>query len=261
MHYYQFNIGDYARDTSHLSVIEHGIYRLLLDWCYLNEKPIPTDKAMRIGRGYPDETQSVLSEFFSLSEDGWKHNRVAEEVSKYRKKSETNRQNGVKGGRPITEKNPVGSQSEPNRNPNQEPITNNQEKDYGANAPLSSPPKNDGENAESVAGKTHVPPCPIDEIVNEYHNRLPSLPRVLVRNAKRDGLIRGRWREAFADGKFTDRADGMGLFCEFFDHVSGSRFLTGRADSKPGVPPFCADLEWLMRPTNWAKVVEGKYHR
>jgi hypothetical protein len=53
----------------------------------------------------------------------------------------------------------------------------------------------------------------------------------------------------------------MGLFCEFFDHVSGSRFLTGRADSKPGVPPFCADLEWLMRPTNWAKVVEGKYHR
>jgi uncharacterized protein YdaU (DUF1376 family) len=261
MHYYQFNIGDYARDTSHLSVIEHGIYRLLLDWCYLNEKPIPTDKALRIGRGHPDETQSVLSEFFSLSEDGWQHNRVAAEVSKYRKKAETNRKNGVKGGRPITEKNPAGSQSEPNRNPNQEPITNNQKKDYGANAPLSSPPKNDGENAESVAGKTHLPPCPIDEIVSEYHNRLPSLPRVLVRNAKRDGLIRGRWREAFADGKFTDRADGMGLFCEFFDHVSGSRFLTGRADSKPGVPPFCADLEWLMRPTNWAKVVEGKYHR
>jgi uncharacterized protein YdaU (DUF1376 family) len=127
MHYYQFNIGDYARDTSHLSVIEHGIYRLLLDWCYLNEKPIPTDKALRVGRGYPEETQSVLSEFFSLSDDGWLHSRVASEVQKFYRKAETNRQNGAKGGRPVSEKNPVGSHPQPIRNPNQEPITNNQE--------------------------------------------------------------------------------------------------------------------------------------
>jgi uncharacterized protein YdaU (DUF1376 family) len=70
MHYYSHNVGDYARDTSHLTIIEHGIYRLLLDWCYLNEKPIPTERAMRVGRGYPTETQSVLSEFFTETADG-----------------------------------------------------------------------------------------------------------------------------------------------------------------------------------------------
>jgi hypothetical protein len=48
-----------------------------------------------------------------------------DEVGKYHKRAVTNRENGGKGGRPKTKNNPVGSQSEPNRNPNQEPITNN----------------------------------------------------------------------------------------------------------------------------------------
>ncbi len=127
MHYYQHNIGDYARDTGHLSVIEHGIYRLLLDWCYLNEKPITTEQAMRIARGYQVETQSVLSEFFNLESDGWTHKRVIKEIDDYRVKAEKNRQNGAKGGRPKPNNNPVGSQSDAKHNPNQEPRTNNQE--------------------------------------------------------------------------------------------------------------------------------------
>jgi uncharacterized protein YdaU (DUF1376 family) len=125
MHYYQFNIGDYARDTSHLSLVEHGIYRLLLDWCYLNEKPITTEKALRVGRGFPTETQSVLSEFFVGSDAGWQHPRVNVEIEHFHKKAETNRLNGLKGGRPKPTNNPIGSQPQPNRNPNQEPITNN----------------------------------------------------------------------------------------------------------------------------------------
>jgi len=127
MHYYQHNIGDYARDTGHLSVLEHGIYRLLLDWCYLNEKPITTEQALRVGRGNPTETQSVLSEFFCEESDGWVHKRVTQEIAAYREKAEKNRRNGAKGGRPVSQKNPVGSQSQPTGNPNQEPITNNQE--------------------------------------------------------------------------------------------------------------------------------------
>ena len=129
MHYYSHNIGDYARDTSHLTIIEHGIYRLLLDWCYLNEKPIPTERALRVGRGYPTETQSVLSEFFTETAEGWEQGRVSKEIAKYHRKAETNRRNGSKGGRPKANENPVGSDSPPSRNPNQEPITNNQQKE------------------------------------------------------------------------------------------------------------------------------------
>ena len=127
MHYYQFNIGDYARDTGHLTVVEHGIYRLLLDWCYLNEKPITTEQAVRIGRGFPTETQSVLSEFFSETTDGWIHKRVQLEVQSYHRKSETNKRNGAKGGRPKATDNPVGlssdSESKANQTLTKEPIT------------------------------------------------------------------------------------------------------------------------------------------
>jgi len=272
MNFYPFHIGDYSAHTRHLDLMEDLAYRRMLDAYYLAERAFSgcsADVARLIGmRDHLEAVEYVLNTYFQRTEAGWQNDRADAEIEKFKAKQEQ----AARAGRASVQRrmngrstdveqplNEILTDVQPTKN--QEPRTNNQEKDYGANAPLSSPPKNDGENAESVAGKTHVPPCPIDEIVNEYHNRLPSLPRVLVRNAKRDGLIRGRWREAFADGKFSDRADGMGLFCEFFDHVAGSRFLTGRADSKPGVPPFCADLEWLMRPTNWAKVVEGKYHR
>lgn len=126
MHYYNHNIGDYARDTSHLSVLEHGIYRLLLDWCYLNERAITTEQAIRIGRGNPTETMMVLSEFFCQSDDGWTHKRVEAEVSAYRQKAEKNRQNGKMGGRQKPKDNHHGSQTDAKHNPNQEPITNNQ---------------------------------------------------------------------------------------------------------------------------------------
>ncbi len=44
MNYYIRNIDEYARETKHLSLQEHGIYFLLLDHYYTTEKPIPADK-------------------------------------------------------------------------------------------------------------------------------------------------------------------------------------------------------------------------
>ena len=39
MHYYSFNIGDYASHTRHLTAIEDLAYRRLLDLYYLHEQP------------------------------------------------------------------------------------------------------------------------------------------------------------------------------------------------------------------------------
>ena len=44
MHYFQHFIGDYRADTSHLSLLEHGVYRQLLDQYYLSELPITLDE-------------------------------------------------------------------------------------------------------------------------------------------------------------------------------------------------------------------------
>ena len=46
----------------------------------------------------------------------------------------------------------------------------------------------------------------------------------------------------------------------FFRYVSESDFLCGRAPPRNGSPVFMADLEWLIRPNNFQKINEGKYH-
>jgi len=140
MHYYQFNIADYRKDTQHLSPIEHYIYRELMDWYYLDEQPITQNnprvlRRLRLGSENETDLVNVLDEFFTLSGDEWAHGRIEAEIALYKTKAETARVNGSKGGRP---KKPRKTQPVVLANPekpsakltiNQEPLTINQLKD------------------------------------------------------------------------------------------------------------------------------------
>ena len=104
MHYYQFNIGDYAKSTLHLSHIEDLAYRRLLDRYYDTEKPLETDitklcRFIRMG-SYETETQQVLDEYFSITQKGWIQKRVQKELGTYSLKADSARANGKLGGRP-----------------------------------------------------------------------------------------------------------------------------------------------------------------
>jgi uncharacterized protein YdaU (DUF1376 family) len=94
MHYYQFNIGDYRRDTGHLSLLEHGIYRSLLDTYYLNESPLCEDNAILMRthciRTSDEEKafKNVLNDFFILTKKGYSHKKCSDQIKKYNNKSE-----------------------------------------------------------------------------------------------------------------------------------------------------------------------------
>jgi hypothetical protein len=134
-------------------------------------------------------------------------------------------------------------------------------------------PEGEREGETEAEGETELPPtevgktakrlcpvCPISEIIDLYHESLPTLPRMQVRNKTRDGYISSRWRQLYESGDFKTRDEGMETFRAFFaNYVRPSSFLTGQCDGRNGGKPFIADLEWLMRPTNFAKVIEGKY--
>lgn len=134
MHYYQRNIGDYARDTGHLTVLEHGLYALMLDWYYLNERPITDFDLKRISRGMVDEARTILSEYFKETENGWVHSYADRIIAEYHAKAEKNRKNGQMGGRPKANGNPEETQTVSESNPsvtltnNQEPVTNKEQK-------------------------------------------------------------------------------------------------------------------------------------
>ncbi len=92
MNYYPFHIGDFAAHTSHLSWEEDIAYRRMLDWYYLNEKALPAE-ALKIGRliRMPKSiatVESILSEFFVLSDDGWHNKRADAELTAMLSKQE-----------------------------------------------------------------------------------------------------------------------------------------------------------------------------
>lgn len=131
MHYYQFNVADYRKDTVHLTPIEHYVYRTLIDWYYLDETPIPleTDSVLRrIRLGFDNEENllNVLTDFFKKESDGWHHVRIDKEIVAYHANAVKNKANGMLGGRPKkTQSVTVGLPDETQVKGNQEPLTIN----------------------------------------------------------------------------------------------------------------------------------------
>ncbi len=93
MHKYWWHVGDYRKDTGHLSYEEHGMYRWLIDQCFEQETPLTTDirtlmRKMRLTSDQKDTLETLLEEFFVLTPDGWVHDRVSRELSKAYDKSD-----------------------------------------------------------------------------------------------------------------------------------------------------------------------------
>jgi hypothetical protein len=107
-----------------------------------------------------------------------------------------------------------------------------------------------------------LPDCQHQAVKDLYHLHLPTLRKVEVWNAARQGYLRQRWREVateLAQTKPIDSNDVLSWWAEFFKHIGQSKFLVGKVNSKDG-RAFTADLEWILKPSNFAKIVEGKYH-
>lgn len=91
MHYYKFNIGDYASHTQHLDPLEDIAYRRMLDWVYLHESPLPDsiDQIARLVRmrTHTDCIKIALHEFFTLTDHGWIQEKAFNEIDAYKEKS------------------------------------------------------------------------------------------------------------------------------------------------------------------------------
>ena len=90
MNYYEHHLGDYMRDTAHLSVVEDGIYRRLLDQYYIRERPLPLDPAdcCKLARAAskPERTavEYILREYFEQRDDGYHQPRADTEIARFK---------------------------------------------------------------------------------------------------------------------------------------------------------------------------------
>lgn len=102
MNYYRRYLGDYMSKTMHLSIMEHGVYTLLLDACYATEKPLPTDydSLYRVCRAMTkiekDAVRRVVDAFFPIQSDGLRHNeRADQEIATAQQTIEKQRESAV----------------------------------------------------------------------------------------------------------------------------------------------------------------------
>jgi len=86
--WYAFYPGDYGRDTAHLSLVEDGAYRRLLDRYYTTGRALPDDidRLFRICRAFTPAEQnavrSVLDQFFVVEDGSYWQKRVERELVK-----------------------------------------------------------------------------------------------------------------------------------------------------------------------------------
>lgn len=269
MNYYERHLGDYAKDTAHLSMLEHGAYGLLLDRYYATECGIPADQAHRLARARTKEEKqavdSVLDEFFTLTDGVWVNNRASDEITKAQSKIKAAQENGKRGGRPKTNQTEtqekptglfVGSDSETETKAHQTPDTRHQE--TLSPTALSGP-------TEKAPVEPDPLPCPVEKIIEAYHEAMPLNPACKVLNDSRKRSIRQRWREASRMQNqpfgYSTQPDGLMAWRRFFEVCAESDFLTGRVPGRNGAPPFLADVDFLFSPSGFAKVLENKYHR
>lgn len=106
-----------------------------------------------------------------------------------------------------------------------------------------------------VPFKQRTPQIPFSKIVETYNSTLGDvLPRCEKLTETRKGYIRQRW----LDGDI----DSLEAWEGYFRYVRNRcPFLLGKVTGQGDRPPFRADIAWLCKPNNYAKVLEGRYER
>jgi DNA-binding transcriptional ArsR family regulator len=101
----------------------------------------------------------------------------------------------------------------------------------------------------------------LEEVVAEYHSILPDLPRCIALTEKRRTMLRARCRETISlDGRTQDPST-LEFWQKFFRFVGESPFLTGKTMPSQGRKRFIADIDFLLSPQGFGRIIDGKYHR
>ncbi len=113
--------------------------------------------------------------------------------------------------------------------------------------PLPSQEQEQEQDINIVIDKSKTTQCPHEEIVDAYHENLPMMPPVKTWNSQRQKYLRTRWNEDL------ERQD-IEWWKAFFIYIASSDFLTGKTSD------FTANLEWIVKPANFIKILEGNYN-
>lgn len=279
MNYFEFYIGDYARDTARLRLSEHGAFLKLMCCYYGEEKALPGDMrelyviCSAISDSDRASVRRVADEYFPLCDDGLRHNfRADEEIKKAQKRISQARVNGSKGGR---KGNPAGN---PSGNPSGNPGVPNPVNPGGTHqvtqpgealhTPYTRPQQEQNISSADAEGSTvnghdllgdpavpkgrkQNPPVPYQAIQELFHEILcPPMPMVRKLDDERRKHLRARWNDELCD---------LESWRDYFLDVKTSDWLMGRTLMRDGTPFRCT-FDYLISARGYRKISEGNAH-
>ncbi|HET6890505.1 MAG TPA: hypothetical protein VFH31_05335 [Pyrinomonadaceae bacterium] len=108
-----------------------------------------------------------------------------------------------------------------------------------------------------VASK--LPTCPHQEVLFLFSEELPELPQPRVWEGSREKDLSARWKWVLdhlkKKGKAQTKEEGLEFFRRMFAYIRDSDFLMGKSSS------WSCDIGWIMKANNFAKIIEGNYHK
>lgn len=263
MHYYRFHIGDYVSHTRHLVLLGDLAYRKILDLYYLHEHPLSGDASTVAKQilmlDHVEIVSEVLNEFFERTDEGYLNRRAEEEISSYHSQQDRSSKAGKASAKSRSKGRSTEALTDVQPTKNHEPLTKNHELSLTASVDAVCP-----SNEElTTKPKIKLPNCDHKGIIDSYHKHLPTLRRMEVWNQTRTGHLKARWREVAIDMAAINPAvtsqELIDWWTELFKDIGKSKFLMGKTIDKDG-RSFAADLEWIIKPNNFAKIIEGKYY-
>lgn len=239
-------IGDYLSDTMHLTTEQHGAYFLLIMAYWKNGGPIPADDSSlaatcRLSADAWSIAKAVLSRFFTINheESLWVHERIDKELSG----AAENKQRRVLRAQKAAEAR-WGNDASSNAQSIQQALLNE------CPSPSPSPIKIKSScNQQADDAKPQQERIDYAAISQAFHDHLAVLPQLRDMTEKRKKAIRSIVKRG---GRYGD----PDFFPRFFAYVAKSDFLMGR-----GAKPWrgCC-FDWLLKPENFQKIIEGNYH-
>ena len=241
-------IGDYLADTMHLTTEQHGAYLLLIMAYWKNGGPLPSNPQSmaaicRMSVDAWSNAQEVLSGFFEVNTESglWSHERIEREMAEA----------GVNKERRVLRAKTAAAARWSKDAPSNAPSNA-----YAMLEQCPSPSPSDIEEipngivdqqADLLGGeaKKNVVVIPYEKILDAFREKLPGFPqprRPLDEDRRK--AIRLIWTR-------DDRFGSVDFFSRFFGFVSQSEFLTGWKG---------CGFDWLLKPKNFRKVLEGNYN-
>lgn len=283
MNFVQFHIGDWDSSTRLLSPLEKGVYIDLIFLYYSLERPLMRSECERISRAYTDEEKNaltyILSRFFMVDGDSYRHQRCDKEIAATRSKSAK----AAASAKARWERQKANDEHEKvvpgkdadlcemDANAYEAHMQNERERNAGAMLTdnrkpitnISTVQSNDCTREKNFFTLDSEPNadlkkqnCPTSEIVEIFNEVLaPELGRVKKLTSTRAQLVRARWHDVIDVTESKTRADALAGVKAYFEKVGRSDFLMGRLRDAT----WKADFDWLIKSENFVKVFENRY--